>query len=234
MEKRVLLSIGLRIWVKQCCVSFRAPAMLREHVGILPLFASTVLFLMVGCGVVTDSPPLASFDVTENSAAAFGFGSSAEGSHDDDGIGACCFGDLCKEFFPDICVGQGGEFQGEGTECEEEPCVPVPNEVASLFGDCDNDGQTDLEELLLGTDPCDPTDDSDIDDDGILNGDDLDVDGDGCPNAYDRDVDGDGILNRFDPDIDGDGIPNNLDDDDDGDGVPDDLDDDANADGIPD
>ncbi len=112
--------------------------------------------------------------------------------------------------------------------------VMDPQVVAVLNTDSDNDGRNDLDELIAGTDPRDPTDGPDIDGDGILNGDDPDVDGDGIYNGFDFDVDGDGMLNVGDVDIDGDGIVNFLDFDDDGDGLLDEYDIDDNADGVPD
>jgi len=91
--------------------------------------------------------------------------------------------------------------------------------VALLQGqDSDDDGRSDFDEVLLGTDPSDPTDGPDVDGDGLLNGEDDDVDGDGISNGEDDDVDGDGVSNSMDDDDDGDGEPDATDDDDDGDG----------------
>lgn len=112
--------------------------------------------------------------------------------------------------------------------------VVDPQVVAVLNIDRDNDGRSDLDELVEGTDPQDPTDGPDIDGDGIANKDDPDVDGDGTLNGFDFDVDGDGILNVGDVDIDGDGVVNFLDYDDDGDGLLDEYDIDSNGDGMPD
>jgi hypothetical protein len=109
-----------------------------------------------------------------------------------------------------------------------------PQLVAAMDVDSDNDGRSDFDELVEGTDPEDPTDGPDIDGDGIPNGEDPDVDGDGIPNGFDFDVDGDGMLNVWDIEIDGDGIVNFLDFDDDGDGILDEYDIDSDADGIPD
>ena len=106
-----------------------------------------------------------------------------------------------------------------------------PAVLAALALDSDNDGRSDLEELVLGNDPFDPLDGPDIDGDGIPNGEDPDVDGDGIDNADDPDVDGDGILNGDDDDVDGDGLLASEDDDDDGDGILDLLDIDDDGDG---
>lgn len=55
-------------------------------------------------------------------------------------------------------------------------------------GDCDGDGLTDVEEALLGTDPCE----ADSDGDGIT--DDVEVDGESPTNPLDPDSDGDGLC----------------------------------------
>lgn len=107
--------------------------------------------------------------------------------------------------------------------------------------DLDRDGQQDAWE----TDPNDPTDDVDADDDGvpdsleeICGGDDTDdVDGDGVLDVDEgrRDSDGDGSPDFCDPDDDGDTIPTAEEGDGsvdtDGDGTPDYLDWDADNDG---
>jgi hypothetical protein len=97
--------------------------------------------------------------------------------------------------------------------------------------DRDRDGASDLEEIIAGTDPDDPTDGGDRDGDGVLDRVDNDLDGDGIDDAEDSDVDGDGIENSQDRDIDGDGIENGEDEDADGDGllVPEDSDDDGDG-----
>lgn len=127
-----------------------------------------------------------------------------------------------------------------------------------LDDDDDGDGLRNEHEILLGTDPLDPTFFP------------ADMDGDGLPDELDDDLDGDGWNNTFenmtgsdpmDPaslpsDIDADGSPDYLDDDDDDDGIldeddafpmdpmahmdtdsdgtPDYLDEDDDGDGIPD
>ena len=78
--------------------------------------------------------------------------------------------------------------------------------------DSDNDGLTDTEESILGTDPTDP----DTDDDGLLDGTEVDMAEDsGCPDPLNADSDGDGLLdgvevvtetNPCNPDSDGDGL----------------------------
>ncbi|MGE0481768.1 MAG: hypothetical protein AB7Q17_14980, partial [Phycisphaerae bacterium] len=108
----------------------------------------------------------------------------------------------------------------------------TPEELAAVRADSDNDGRTNLEELMMGMDPYDRLDGPDIDGDGIPNGEDDDVDGDGVLNKHDFDVDGDGIFNDHDSDIDADGLIGDDDGDDDGDGLSDrhDLDDDGDDD----
>jgi len=102
-------------------------------------------------------------------------------------------------------------------------------QLAALLADYDNDGRSNLDELIEGADPYNASDGPDIDGDGIPNGDDPDVDGDGIPNKHDFDVDGDRIFNGHDRDIDADGLLNDDDPDADGDGLSDrfDLDDDG-------
>ena len=41
-------------------------------------------------------------------------------------IGACCIGDICVVLPAGECDNQGGTFQGDGTTCDPDPCVPVP------------------------------------------------------------------------------------------------------------
>ncbi len=103
--------------------------------------------------------------------------------------------------------------------------------IALLLQDRDHDGTSDLEEIIAGTDPDDPSDGADTDGDEIPNSIDPDVDGDGIENGSDPDVDGDGILNGDDDDVDGDGLLAPEDSDDDGDGIADDEDDDDDGDG---
>ncbi len=74
---------------------------------------------------------------------------------------------------------------------ERNPLDPADDVVRPL--DSDDDGLTDVEEGLIGTDPHD----ADSDDDGIIDGDE--------PN-YTDDTDGDGLINPLDPDSDDDGI----------------------------
>ncbi len=118
-----------------------------------------------------------------------------------------------------------------GTEWSDAVDSSIPPEVlAALLQDSDKDGRTDLDELVEGTNPNDPSDGPDIDGDGVPNDSDPDIDGDGIPNAYDDDVDGDGLLNKSDPDMDGDGKKNDVDDDPDGDGIEKKKDNDAEED----
>ncbi len=105
-----------------------------------------------------------------------------------------------------------------------------------IYGlDSDNDGLTDAEEAIIGTDPNDADSDGDGVPDAVEVGSDpanpVDTDSDGTPNALDVDDDGDGTLTAAeDTDADGDGNPATAPADTDGDGVPDYLDDNS-ADG---
>lgn len=141
-----------------------------------------------------------------------------------DAIPECCIENWSMQ-----CVGAVPRCGGCGLLTDDERAV------VALLVDSDRDGMLDLDEILAGLNPNDPTDGPDIDGDGIPNGEDDDVDGDGVLNAYDDDVDGDGIDNEEDDDIDGDGLLNRiLDEDDDGDGIDNLIDNDDNADGLPD
>jgi hypothetical protein len=89
--------------------------------------------------------------------------------------------------------------------------------VAELDGDQDEDGLSDVQEAVFGTDPLDP----DSDDDGLLDGTEVDMaGGSGCPDPLDSDSDNDGILDGEEVDLgtsscsadtDGDGIPDSID-----------------------
>ncbi len=178
---------------------------------------------MSGCaGMTSDSAPLSSPIASDSEAADAG---TVVGATDDTATGACCFdqrclpddglGLCCVETALDHCATQGGAYMGAFTRCAEQPCLVL------LELDSDHDGLSDVEELMIGNDPNDPSDGPDIDGDGLPNGEDPDVDGDGFLNAVDVDIDGDGILNSFDPDDDADGLPDAIDFDDDADGIPD-------------
>lgn len=46
--------------------------------------------------------------------------------------GACCFEDgSCQVLDIAVCVQEGGTYQGVGTACEPNPCVPVPTQETS-------------------------------------------------------------------------------------------------------
>lgn len=46
--------------------------------------------------------------------------------------GACCFEDgTCRVLDWSVCIQEGGTFQGVGTTCEPDPCMPVPIERTS-------------------------------------------------------------------------------------------------------
>ncbi len=74
---------------------------------------------------------------------------------------------------------------------ESDPNNPADDQMVPL--DSDNDGLTDAEEEIIGSDP----NDADTDDDGVVDGNEhnpgQDSDGDGLPNVLDPDSDNDGI-----------------------------------------
>ncbi len=124
--------------------------------------------------------------------------------------------------------------------------------------DSDNDGISDIDEILTGTDPYNSDSDGDgisdskdtmpldRDNDGVKDYEVTDFDGDGIDDNIDTDDDNDGIsdvdeiisgTDPYDSDSDGDGIPDGVDTkplDHDNDGIPDDEDIDSDNDGISD
>ena len=134
---------------------------------------------------------------------------------------------------------------------DNDPCRP--NNMVAVC-DSDNDGITDGDEIINGTDPNNPDTDGDgipdgvenmdADNDGINDGADPDSDNDGIPDAVEAgampdmpvDSDNDGRPDFADPDSDEDGIPDSVEGagDNDGDTVPNYLDRDSDNDGIPD
>ncbi len=142
-------------------------------------------------------------------------------------------------------------FNDEVDPANLDPCIP---DNSSLACDTDNDGVTDGEEDVNGTDPDDPDTDgdgipdgvenTDNDNDGINDGLDTDSDNDGIPDAVEAgpnpafpvDSDNDGTPDFVDPDSDDDGIPDRIEGatDTDTDGVPNYLDRDSDDDGLPD
>lgn len=198
-------------------------ARLSHHDGWLPAVVIGVLTVWLsGCSIELQGETERQSSSTDGLAgatvplAAGGPDEAADGSPPD---GACCFVDGCEELAEEVCLDDDGEFLGEGSDCDI--CVPLAAIIGALQDrDSDNDGVSDLDELLGDDGPDEPLDD--IDGDGILNAYDRDVDGDGIPNEFDFDIDGDGIINPLDLDIDGDGISNLIDNDDDADGKDDD------------
>lgn len=52
--------------------------------------------------------------------------------------GACCFtSGACTLVQPDVCAGQGGSFQGEGTACSPNPCPQPSGACCRADGDCE-------------------------------------------------------------------------------------------------
>lgn len=142
------------------------------------------------------------------------------------GAAACCAWIACTPSGPP--ADDGGAALDPVASGRDRPCFHpelgdfdisclTEAELEAVLSDYDNDGRNNLEELMMGNDPYNPTDGPDIDGDGIPNGEDEDTDGDGVPNKYDFDVDNDGIFNGLDPDIDADGLLNADDPDSDGD-----------------
>ena len=125
------------------------------------------------------------------------------------------------------------------TECfvgDRQPSTTTDPLLSDSDGGGLDDGLEDRDQDgLIGpweTDPTDPSDDLDIDNDGI-----LDAIEERCPNGYSDDADGDGILDTIEGwiDTDEDGTPNFCDEDDDNDGLSSLLEgfDDWDSDGIP-
>jgi hypothetical protein len=130
--------------------------------------------------------------------------------------------DLDKDGIPDVL---DDDRDGDGVLNTDDVFPDDPTEWSDLDGDGigdnadpdrDGDGINDEYEILVGTDPNDPTSTP------------PDLDGDGIPNSLDADRDGDGVADVDDPfpddatewsDIDGDGIGDNTDLDRDGDGI---------------
>ena len=157
--------------------------------------------------------------------------------------------------------GDGKSDLEEGVGDQDSDGVPNyldPIDDDGANADADDDGLTNAQESMAGTDAYNADSDGDGVDDGIEVGGDpdnpRDTDGDGTIDALDTDDDDDlvptldedpdGSGDRTDDDTDLDGIPNYLDDDDDGDDIPtrledangngDPTDDDTDGDGIPD
>ncbi|NJK87424.1 MAG: hypothetical protein HC906_17020, partial [Bacteroidales bacterium] len=133
------------------------------------------------------------------------------------------------------------EYDIEGAERSTPPCIGAYDDIDSdndgilnsVDTDDDNDGFTDIEEGIAGSNPFI----ADTDNDGVGDKDDMfpndkseskDSDGDGVGDNSDNDNDGDGVLDDSDDfpfdvgettDTDKDGIGNNADTDDDGDGT---------------
>ncbi len=59
----------------------------------------------------------------------------ADGGGASDAIGACCDGELCDVMIEDDCVASGGEYQGDDTDCDPNPCLPPPAEGACCDGE---------------------------------------------------------------------------------------------------
>jgi len=102
----------------------------------------------------------------------------------------------------------------EDRRCE----ITYTSNLAPVVIDSDNDGLSDEDEEVYGTDPLNP----DTDGDGLMDGTEVDIaDGSGCPDPLNPDSDGDTLTdgeevlnlgtNPCNSDTDGDGVPDNED-----------------------
>jgi len=57
--------------------------------------------------------------------------------------GACCTNDNCLVSEQENCLAFFGEWQGEGTTCEDNPCP------TSCLGDLNSDGQVNVNDLMI-------------------------------------------------------------------------------------
>nr|CAA6829988.1 MAG: internalin, putative [uncultured Thiotrichaceae bacterium] len=151
--------------------------------------------------------------------------------------------------------GDGNPADAVDTEGDGVVDYLDPDNLNAPDDDNDDDGLTNAEEGILGSDPDDPDTDGDGVNDKIERGDGglpIDSDNDGVANLLDPDDDNDGVLTMdenynggspLDDDTDSDRVPDYLDTDDDSDGVPtrledyngnDARDDDTDSDKVPD
>ena len=171
-----------------------------------------------------------------------------QGVRDTDGDGVNDNEDLCPNTDPDQDVDQNGcslsqrDSDGDGVNDHLDQFPYDESEAYDNDGDGigdnsdtddDNDGVSDLSEILRGTDPLNSDSDSDgyddLEDDFPLDSEEnLDSDNDGIGNNSDTDDDNDGVedvdddfpLNASETqDSDGDGVGDNVDNDDDGDNI---------------
>ena len=171
-----------------------------------------------------------------------------QGVRDTDGDGVNDNEDLCPNTDPDQDVDQNGcslsqrDSDGDGVNDDLDQFPYDESEAYDNDGDGigdnsdtddDNDGVSDLSEILRGTDPLNSDSDSDgyddLEDDFPLDSEEnLDSDNDGIGNNSDTDDDNDGVEDVDDDfpldasetqDSDGDGVGDNVDNDDDGDNI---------------
>ncbi|MEM7228754.1 MAG: hypothetical protein AAF432_08060 [Planctomycetota bacterium] len=121
-------------------------------------------------GLTLQGPGCDDFSFTEDSCIDFGGTYAGDNTFCEEGtcptgLGACCFGGMpCEELSAVQCIIDGGEFQGIGTACIDDPCEepppfagggglgdPTPGDytiflsgVEGSLGDCDNSGTLDL------------------------------------------------------------------------------------------
>ena len=51
--------------------------------------------------------------------------------------GACCLGDLCVILSPDDCAARSGDYKGDDTKCDPNPCLPPdPTGACCVGGTC--------------------------------------------------------------------------------------------------
>lgn len=72
--------------------------------------------------------------------------------------GACCVDGDCTIELEDDCVGLGGEYQGNGTGCDPNPCIPtIPTGACCDGEDCTITTEEDCTGIYQGDDTtCDP------------------------------------------------------------------------------
>jgi hypothetical protein len=156
------------------------------------------------CGNVDNCPNVANADQADADGDGLGNACDAcpnDAANDADHDGICGNVDNC----PTVANADQADFDGDGLG---DACDP----------DDDNDGLSDVDEAIAGTNPHNP----DTDGDGLLDGTEVDMAmGSGCPNPLDWDSDNDGLSDGYESltlgtspcntDSDGDGVGDAID-----------------------